>query len=181
METPSPLAPDVPPPHPPPQPPRAPQGRQVLPAGEHRHENSDAPPRTIAGVALALGLVVSAALGAAYLFETIQLRRISATLPHVAVPDDARPDPPREPRLQTDEAADLAALRAREQTTLANYGWIDEKGGIARIPIARAMELVAQRGLPEFDASNKTSEQKAGEVRAGGKDQPQVPDKQNTK
>jgi hypothetical protein len=43
---------------------------------------------------------------------------------------------------------DLAALRAQEDDQLNHYGWIDKKAGIVRIPIERAMELTAARGLP---------------------------------
>ena len=31
---------------------------------------------------------------------------------------------------------------------LKSYGWVDEKAGVERIPIDRAMQLIAQRGLP---------------------------------
>ncbi len=29
-----------------------------------------------------------------------------------------------------------------------SYGWVDQPAGVVRIPIDRAMELLAQRGLP---------------------------------
>jgi hypothetical protein len=31
---------------------------------------------------------------------------------------------------------------------LQSYGWIDQQKGVVRIPIERAMELTAERGLP---------------------------------
>ena len=31
---------------------------------------------------------------------------------------------------------------------LYSYGWVDEKAGTVHIPIERAMDLIAQRGLP---------------------------------
>jgi len=53
------------------------------------------------------------------------------------------------PRLQTDDGAqDITDLHAREDLLLNNYTWIDESKGKVRIPIERAMELIAQRGLP---------------------------------
>ncbi len=39
-------------------------------------------------------------------------------------------------------------MRAAEEKILHSYGWIDQQKGIVRIPIERAMELTAQRGLP---------------------------------
>jgi hypothetical protein len=42
----------------------------------------------------------------------------------------------------------LRSLRQSEEETLSSYGWLDRKAGIARIPIDRAMDLVAERGVP---------------------------------
>jgi hypothetical protein len=53
------------------------------------------------------------------------------------------------PRLQTDDGnQDVADLHAREDLLLDNYSWIDQSKGTVRIPIERAMGLIAQRGLP---------------------------------
>jgi hypothetical protein len=52
------------------------------------------------------------------------------------------------PRLQTAPEVDLATFRAREDEELNNYAWIDRRAGVVRIPIALAMNLIAQRGLP---------------------------------
>lgn len=53
------------------------------------------------------------------------------------------------PRVQTDDGnQDIADLHAREDLLLSNYTWVDESKGTVRIPIERAMELIAQRGLP---------------------------------
>ena len=57
------------------------------------------------------------------------------------------------PRLQTDDGnQDVADLHAREDLLLDNYSWADEATGKVRIPIERAMELIAQRGLPVAQA-----------------------------
>ncbi|MGB8261428.1 MAG: hypothetical protein WCE75_13800 [Terracidiphilus sp.] len=58
-----------------------------------------------------------------------------------------------EPRVQTDDGnQDVADLHAREDLLLENYSWAgngpDGKPRV-RIPIERAMQLVAQRGLPQ--------------------------------
>ncbi|MGD0097368.1 MAG: hypothetical protein ABSB60_12795 [Terracidiphilus sp.] len=53
------------------------------------------------------------------------------------------------PRVQTDDGnQDVADLHAREDLLLSNYSWADQSQGKVRIPIERAMELLAQRGLP---------------------------------
>ncbi|MFP5230412.1 MAG: hypothetical protein ACLGXA_22580 [Acidobacteriota bacterium] len=53
------------------------------------------------------------------------------------------------PRLQLDDGnQDLADLHDREDLLLNYYSWVDKPGGAVRIPIGRAMQLIAQRGLP---------------------------------
>ena len=52
------------------------------------------------------------------------------------------------PRLQISPRSDLEQMRANEEKTLHSYGWVDKQKGVVRIPIERAMELTAQRGLP---------------------------------
>src|SRR5947207_15393922 len=53
-----------------------------------------------------------------------------------------------EPRLEDNERTELAPLRYQEEQKLNSYGWVDQNAGVARIPITKAMELIAQRGLP---------------------------------
>jgi hypothetical protein len=55
---------------------------------------------------------------------------------------------PPKPRLQVIPGLELKELRAKEDLQLNTYGWINRTQGIVRIPIERAMELTAQRGLP---------------------------------
>jgi hypothetical protein len=53
------------------------------------------------------------------------------------------------PRLQTDDGnQDVADLHAREDLLLENYSWVDRSQGKVRIPIERAMQLIAKQGLP---------------------------------
>jgi hypothetical protein len=53
------------------------------------------------------------------------------------------------PRVQTDDGnQDVADLHAREDLLLDNYTWVDQSQGKVRIPIERAMQLIAQKGLP---------------------------------
>lgn len=52
------------------------------------------------------------------------------------------------PKLEEDERGQLNDIRMNEENTLYSYGWIDQNAGTAHIPIARAMDLLVQRGLP---------------------------------
>jgi len=69
------------------------------------------------------------------------------------------------PRLETDDGnLDVAEMHAREDILLNHYSWVDEQKQTVRIPITRAMQLLAQRGLPvegqqSADAQAKATEQ----------------------
>ena len=53
------------------------------------------------------------------------------------------------PRVQTDDGnQDVVDLHAREDLLLDNYTWVDQSQGKVRIPIERAMQIIAQKGLP---------------------------------
>lgn len=86
-------------------------------------------------------------------------RRDADTTPpasRVELPEGQRKLPP-EPRLQGAPAPDGPSLLPlddwkvyKEMTDrkVASYEWVDKTAGIARIPIERAKELVAEQGLP---------------------------------
>jgi hypothetical protein len=52
------------------------------------------------------------------------------------------------PRLQVSAPEDLSKFHLREEAELNSYGWINRTSGVVRIPIAHAMDLLAERGLP---------------------------------
>jgi hypothetical protein len=61
----------------------------------------------------------------------------------------ARENPlPPAPRLETAPAKELAALREREAAVLSTYAWVDKAKGIAEVPVDRAIEIAAEKGLP---------------------------------
>jgi hypothetical protein len=64
----------------------------------------------------------------------------------IVSPDEIKKFP--EPRLERNERIEINDFRLKEEQTLNSYGWVDEKSGVVRIPIDRAMQLLAQRGLP---------------------------------
>lgn len=66
-------------------------------------------------------------------------RHIGANYPQGAFPN---------PRLEEDERGQLNDIRIKEEQTLSSYDYIDKSAGTVRIPIERAMDLIAQRGLP---------------------------------
>jgi len=53
-----------------------------------------------------------------------------------------------QPRLEVNERTQLRSFIEDQDRKLATYDWVDKDKGIVRIPIDRAMELIAKRGLP---------------------------------
>ncbi|WP_263355772.1 hypothetical protein [Acidicapsa ligni] len=54
------------------------------------------------------------------------------------------------PRLQNDDGyQEITDMHAKEDLLLNNYSYVDQSKGTVRIPIDRAMELIAERGLPQ--------------------------------
>lgn len=59
------------------------------------------------------------------------------------------PDPdrlPQQPNLEADPHQSLVLLRAKEDSVLSTYGWVDSSKGTVRVPIERAMELYLEQG-----------------------------------
>jgi hypothetical protein len=55
---------------------------------------------------------------------------------------------PAGPRLQRFPANEMFEFRQRENSELNAYGWVDRNAGTVHIPIAEAMRLTVERGLP---------------------------------
>jgi hypothetical protein len=68
------------------------------------------------------------------------------------------------PRVQTDDGnLDVADLHAREDLLLDNYSWVDRSQGKVRIPIERAMQIIAEKGLPVAPAATQQAPLLAGD------------------
>jgi hypothetical protein len=113
------------------------------------HEERDIAVRPIAYVVAGLVAVVIAVFifiqVLLNVFAGIQSRRSAAPSPLAGA--YGLKEPPA-PRLQTHPVLDLEDLRARDQALLSGYGWVDRDAGVVRIPIERAIDLLATRGLP---------------------------------
>jgi len=70
------------------------------------------------------------------------------------------------PQLEIDERNQLNNIRLHEAETLSTYDWIDQKAGTVRIPIERAMDLIAQRGLPVREQASAQSANGSKKVKA---------------
>jgi hypothetical protein len=115
--------------------------------GTGGHEERDVAYRPVlTGLLGILALLVLSAVLMKVLFGYL-LTGTAGAPPSPLAPRFGRQVPP-EPRLQSDPLRDLAQLHAEEDAVLQSYAWVDRPAGIVRIPIARAMELLAQSGLP---------------------------------
>jgi hypothetical protein len=96
------------------------------------------------GIALSLLCVLS--VGLLFGLYRYFLSREGGAVPKEQVNVDARELPPL-PRLQSAPIQDLKDMRAAEDKILGGYGWVDQAHGVVRIPIDRAIDLLAQRGV----------------------------------
>ncbi len=68
------------------------------------------------------------------------------------VPNRRLPAPEQfpSPRVQTHQAEQRRDLLAEQRRQLAGYAWADPEKALVRIPIERAMDLLAQRGAAAY-------------------------------
>ena len=115
---------------------------------EHKHETSDVRIRPVAlfvgGLFVAVVVVLVVMGGLFRYFATHQPKPEIPPSPLVTTPQT-----PPEPRLQASPYQDVRELRAQDNQVLASYGWVDRQAGVVRIPIERAIEVLAQRGEPK--------------------------------
>jgi hypothetical protein len=116
----------------------------------HMHEplpspesgEADIRTRALIGAVAGFGvLVVLAGVGAWFLVRSWAEGGTGSEPP-------SRPVPAVGPVLQLSPPKDLATLRAREEKLLQSTEWIDRDKGLARIPVEKAMELLAKRANP---------------------------------
>ena len=124
----------------------APTKEETLAAG---HELTDAHAGPILRFLAFLSVLTIVTMGVIVLFYNYLERREAAekTAMYPLTVGQARPLPPP-PRLQTYPFRDVRDLRREEERLLTTYEWVDKNAGTVRLPIARAIEVVAAQGLP---------------------------------
>jgi hypothetical protein len=109
---------------------------------EDRREPLDLSPHLVVAVGLGTLGLVGAVLGVVWLFESL------GGVPGSAVVPAARFPPPH---LQSDPAGELRDYQAAQRARLEGYAWADRERGLVRIPIERAMSMIAARGRAAYD------------------------------
>lgn len=113
---------------------------------ENRHEHRDVNVWAVYKFGIALAVLCVVACGLLYGLYTFFLNREGGALGRGKADIDARTLPPN-PRLQSKPITDLKEIREAEDKILNGYGWVDQGRGVAHIPVDRAIDLLAQRGL----------------------------------
>lgn len=99
----------------------------------------------LSGIGL-MGILVVGLVLSWIVYAIVVKDRVNAPPTTFAVPDTTKL--PAAPRLQPDPHVVLVAMRREEDSILTSYGWVDRDSGIVRLPVERAMEMLAQKGLP---------------------------------
>jgi hypothetical protein len=132
---------------------RTPDTKHPHPHGELKnpevaHEASDVNIRAVIWfVAILVITTVSIHLSMAGLFKlfaSMEAKNDPQLSPLMAPPGQRPPAP----ELQTTPWTDLRDFRQKEEQRLHSYGWVDEKAGVAHLPIDKAKALLLQKGLP---------------------------------
>lgn len=63
----------------------------------------------------------------------------------------SRPVIPPEPRIEVAPYQQLRDLHAKEDHILNSYAWVNKQDGVVRVPIDRAIDLLAAKGLPSHN------------------------------
>jgi len=138
--------------------------------GGRGHETRDASMRNV--IAFGVALLVLIVVGLLVSEGVLRYFEVRQPLGPPASPfENVRTLPPA-PRLQVAPVEDLARYRAAQESALNSYGWVDQKAGVVRIPIDRAIDLLLERGLP---ARARAAQQGAAEIKPGEVQQYTVP------
>jgi hypothetical protein len=112
------------------------------------HEYTDANVWLI--VKFALWLAFSAALvhGGMYFAYgySVERREVTEVEYPLAAGEERRL--PAAPRLQAFPLNEGYEFQQQEQAAVTSYGWVDRNAGTVRLPVAEAMRLTVERGLP---------------------------------
>jgi hypothetical protein len=113
------------------------------------HEETDAEVAPLLRFAIFLTVftVLTAALTVGF-YKYLDSREMAEKAPRFPLAAGVERPVPPSPRLQTYPFDDVKGFRKEEAKLLEHYQWINKNDGTVRIPIERAMDLLAERGLP---------------------------------
>lgn len=122
------------------------------------YETRDVNVGALVGMGFALAVAIALSLGSVrYLLDVFHKVATPQTRP---LPLERTDQTPPSPRLQDKPTRDFAEYRDAQEQLLNSYGWVDKEAGTVHLPIARAMDLALERGLPKpHPATEKAGEE----------------------
>lgn len=133
---------------------------------ETGHELSDLSPKNIAIFGVSLAMIIVVVLWVCYeLFQHYSNVSSKTEVPPSPLSYTREPTPG--PHLLVVPGQELKAMRAAEDSVLNSYAWVDKERGIVRIPIQRAIDILAQRGLHSRPQSNENQRAAQNKSRNG--------------
>jgi hypothetical protein len=144
---------------------------------EHQDLSSKGPFYFFAGLVLLCLVIYLIAFGMYRFLDSYQTAHQPPVSPMATPEADTRAVRPEntqsfpQPRLEENERTELRQFVEDQDRKLATYDWVDKDKGVARIPIDRAMELIAQRGLP-VRPQGASAQSSAAQTSAPAKKQP---------
>jgi hypothetical protein len=111
------------------------------------HETTDVSLTGITRIAILSFACIFAVLGVVYVFwgAFVRFSADSRPMEPMAGRKAGEDRMPVGPLVITDEPGALRQLRTKERDVLHHYGWVDKNQGVVRIPIDRAIELLASQ------------------------------------
>jgi hypothetical protein len=128
-------------------------GRPVHPDVSFEKTDVSTPPILKFLVYLGIGVVLSYVLTLG-VYRGLKSYWTSTYTPPLPSRIEAGPTMPPEPRLQgmpghlTDPQQDWREKLERDTEANTKLAWVDERSGIAQIPVKDAMQLIVEKGLP---------------------------------
>jgi len=111
------------------------------------YEESDANVSALAKFGIGLAVISVVVLALMFWLQNFFAAQTKSATPPPSPLAVQRQAPPA-PLLQVAPEKDLQQIHAAEDSILHSYGKVTSDASVVRIPITRAMDLVAQRGLP---------------------------------
>lgn len=118
----------------------------------HEESTVDLKPIIIFAIIMVIVTLFSfAAMGFLLDFLRLNQKRNDVPLSLLANPNQMPPAP----RLQVSPSQDLKQMRQTTNVVLNSYHWVDKDAGVVGIPVDRAIQILAEKGLPARDQSAK--------------------------
>jgi len=114
---------------------------------ERDHEQRDLSIGMLAGSLVGLTALLAISMLAMAMLSGWFESRLAASREPVGPLGRADVIPPQ-PRLEQQPAEVRLQYEASLEQIMNGYGWLERDASVARIPVARAMEIVAREGLP---------------------------------